>query len=263
MIDRRIACGALLVVALVVAALVPLAVGVDHEAMGERSLGPSIAHPFGTDHLGHDLLARVLAAGRTTLMVSVVAVLLATLIGGLIGMAAGQLGGTTDALLMRFVDLVNAFPQVVLVITIAALWGGKSCGLVIAVIGMTTWMTTSRLVRAEVLSLREAEFVESALAAGAESWRIAIRHVLPHVAPVLIVSATLRVGSAILLETSLGFLGLGVPEETPTWGRMVWQGFEHLRSEWWISVFSGAAIAWATLGFNVLGDGLRDRLMPR
>jgi peptide/nickel transport system permease protein len=161
---------------------------------------------------------------------------------------------------MRFTDVVAALPQVVLVIVIAALWGRGSATLVVLTIALTTWMGTARLTRVEALRVGTSDFVIAARATGAGAWRVTVRHYLPHLLPVLLVAATLRVANAILLETSLGFLGLGLPSGTPTWGRTVWEGLAGLRESWWISVAAGSAITITTIGFNLLGDGLRDLL---
>ncbi len=224
---------------------------------------PSWAHPLGTDPLGRDVAARIAGGARTSLAVALGAVLLSSLLGGAIGLAAGSLRGAAAEGLMRVTDLFSALPQIVLVLVIVGLWGGGSRTLVVTAIGLTTWMGTARLVRAETVAARAREFVPAARAAGATPLRVLLAHVLPHVLPVVLVAATLRVGGAILLETSLGYLGLGVPVEVPTWGRLVREGTAELRGAWWIAAASGGAIALATLAFNLLGDVLRDRSAGR
>ncbi|MDH3284780.1 MAG: ABC transporter permease [Acidobacteriota bacterium] len=257
----RLIAGALLVGILVLSGavgpllLAPAARG----EIGAQSLEPpSRSHLLGTDNLGMDVLERLLLGARTSLLVACLAVLGATLIGASAGLGAGLLGGLADTAVMRTVDYASAFPQVMLVIFLSTLWGEGSVPVVVAIIAATTWMSTARLVRAEVLSLRETELLAAAVASGASRLRAALAHLLPNVMGVVIVAATLRVGNAILLETSLGFLGLGLPEETPTWGRMILDGWRQLRSAWWIATFPGIAITLATVGFNLLGDGLGD-----
>jgi len=251
--------GLLVVLVLVAGASLVLHAGGrgDRELHAPR-LGPSLEHPFGTDHLGRDVAILVVDGAPISLSVAMIAVALATVIGGTVGAAAGIRGGVLGGVLMRITDVVAAVPQVVLVIVIAALWGGHSTMLVILTIGLTTWMGTARLTRAEALRVGAADFVQAAKATGAGGWHVAIRHFLPHLLPVLLVAGTLRIGNAILLESSLGFLGLGVAHVTPTWGRLVWEGFAGLRDTWWVSVAGGAAITWATVGANLLGDGVRD-----
>lgn len=257
----RLAVGAGILTVLVVISLFTLARQAASEtaiALHAPLLPPSLEYPFGTDRLGRDVAGLVMAGAPITLAVALTAVALATAIGGVVGGTAGIRGGLLGGLLMRLTDVVASVPQVILVIVIAALWGGQSTGLVILTIGLTTWMGTARLTRAEALRVGTADFVGAAKATGAGGLHIAMRHFLPHLLPVLLVAATLRVGNAILLESSLSFLGLGGTHSTPTWGQLVWEGFGGLRDTWWVSVAAGGAITWATLGANLLGDGVRD-----
>ncbi len=256
----RLVAGLLLVGVLVLAGLAgPALLPTPAGEMGADSLSPpSLAHPLGTDNLGVDVLRRLLRGARMSLFVACMAVLGATVIGASAGLGAGLLGGLADAAVMRTVDYASAFPQVMLVIFLSALWGEGSVPVVIGIIAATTWMSTARLVRAEVLSLRETELLAAAVASGAGRLRAALSHLLPNVLGIVIVAATLRVGNAIFLETSLGFLGLGLPEATPTWGKMIADGWSQIRSAWWIATFPGIAITMATVGFNLLGDGLGD-----
>ncbi len=221
---------------------------------------PGAALPMGADHLGRNVALRVIAAARTSLTIALSGVLLAALLGSVIGILSGYLGGTVDYLVMRFVDTFNALPQLLLVILLAGLAGGGSPLLIALVIGVSTWMSTARLVRAEALSLRSRDFVLQAQSTGASVGRILAIHLLPQLGPLLLVIATQQIGGAILLETSLAYLGLGVPIEIPTWGRMIAEGSTQLRSAWWISLFPGLAVTLTVAGFSFLGDGLRDFL---
>lgn len=259
--SARLAAGAGVLALLAIVAVAAVAM---HGTASSRSemyaprMPPSVQHPCGTDHLGRDVARLVMDGSPISLVIAVTAVALATLIGGVVGGAAGIRGGALGGILMRLTDVVAAVPQVILVIVIAALWGGGSTMLVVLTIGLTTWMGTARLTRAEALRIGATDFVTAARATGAGRWDVALRHYVPHLLPVLLVAATLRIGNAILLESSLGFLGLGVAHVTPTWGRLVWEGLAGLRDTWWVAVAAGGAITLATIGANLLGDGLRD-----
>jgi peptide/nickel transport system permease protein len=227
---------------------------------GQALQPPSRAHPFGTDDLGRDVFAGVVHGGRISLAVGFLVALTSAAIGGTVGGVAGFAGGWADDALMRLTELVQVLPRFFLAIVVAALFGG-SVWLIAVLLGVTFWPTTARLVRAQVLSLREREFVLAARALGVAEARILWRHVMPHAAPILLVSAALQVGAAILVEAGLSFLGVGDPS-TVRWGAMLatTQGF--LRAAWWTSVFPGLAILLTIVGTNVLADGLRDRLDP-
>lgn len=226
------------------------------------SAPPSLAHPFGTDKYSRDLLARVLCGGRISLTVGALAVLLSTTLGTAYGLVAGYLGGRTDAAMMRLLDAFMSIPRVLLLIAVLTIWR-PALGGVIALIGATGWFTVSRLVRAEVMTLRDSEFIVAARALGAPVPRIMWRHLLPNVAAPVIVSATLGVGNVIALEAGLSYLGIGAPPPTASWGAIFYDGVELFSGAWWAVLFPGIAIVATVLAFNVLGDALRDVLDPR
>jgi peptide/nickel transport system permease protein len=199
---------------------------------------------------------------RISLKVGFVAVGIATIIGLLLGTLAGYFGGLTESLIMRAVDLMLCFPSFFLILTVIALLE-PSIWNIMAVIGLTSWMGVARLVRAEILSIKEREFILAALAEGAGHTRIILRHVLPNALAPVLVSATLGVAGAILTESALSFLGIGVQPPTPSWGNMLTAGKDNLEYAWWLSVFPGLAILVTVLGYNLLGEGIRDALDPR
>ena len=228
-----------------------------------KSLGPSSQYPMGTDQFSRDLLSRVLHGARVSLAAGTLAALVAVTVGTAWGAAAGWMGGRADAGMMRLVDVAMAVPRVLLLIVIAALWGGLSPVALVLLLGLTGWFGTSRLVRAQVLQLREREFVLGARALGADGSRLLVRHVLPNALSPVIVAATLGVGNAIAVEAGLSFLGLGVQEPWPSWGNIIALGSSDVGTLWWISLFPGLAIVLTVMALNALGDGLRDALDPR
>ena len=256
-----------MIVLYLVTLLTPLIAPFDPAAQGDiitsRYLPPSAAHWLGTDKFGRDILSRVLYGARISLSIGFVAVGISMTLGTLIGAVAGYFGGWVDAVLMRFTDMMLAFPRLVLLIVVIAVFESPSIWLVVVVLGLTGWMGTSRIVRGEVLSLREREFVQAARALGMGDLRIIVRHVIPNTMAPVIVSATLGIGLTILTEASLSFLGLGVQPPTPSWGNMVADGRDALTEAWWIATFPGLAIVLTVVAFNLLGDGLRDALDPR
>ena len=227
-----------------------------------QRLAPGAGHLLGTDAYSRDVLSRVLFGARVSLAVGLGAALLAVAIGGSVGLAAGLARPWLDRLLMRGVDVALALPRVFLLLAVFALWEGVPAGAVIVLIAVTGWFETSRLVRAHVRSLRGADFVLAAMALGAGRRRIA-RHLLPHVAATIIVSATLDIGNIILLEAGLSYLGLGVRPPTPTWGNMILEGRDLLFSAPWVALAPGVALVATVVAFNLVGDGLRDALDPR
>lgn len=265
---NRTAVAGLVVIALLylVALLTPLLAPYDPTFQGdllaERYVGPSAAHPLGTDQFARDVLSRLLYGARISLLIGFVSVGISVTIGTLLGSVAGFVGGIVDGIVMRFVDMVISFPQLVLLVTIIALFE-PSIFLIVAVLGLTLWPSTARIVRAEVLSLREREFVQAARALGYSRRRIVLRHLIPNALAPVIVAATLGIGQTIVLEAGLSFLGLGVQPPTPSWGTMVADGRNVLLDAWWLSTFPGIAIVFTVLSFNLVGDGLRDALDPR
>lgn len=235
--------------------------------------GPSLAHPFGTDDLGQDLLARVLYGGRISMAVGLAAMLIAIVLGMVIGALAGFFGGVLDSVLMRLTDLFLSLPQLPLLLLVVFLFRdrmrqafGPELGiflLIVGVIGGLRWMQPARLVRASFLALKEKEFVEAARCVGVPSLWLILRHILPNALSPVIVAATLGVGSAILAESSISFLGLGFPPDMPTWGRLLSDARDYLDLAPHWALFPGLMIFLAVISINYLGDGLRDALDPR
>ncbi len=223
---------------------------------------PTWQHPLGTDMLGRDVLSRMIYGSRVSLQVSFIAVGIALLIGVLLGSTAGYYGGKIDTAVMRFVDLMLCFPSFFLILSVIAFLEPSLLNIMI-VIGLTSWMGMARLVRAEFLSLKEREFVLAAKAQGIPDWRIMMRHILPNAMAPAVVSAILGIGSAILTESALSFLGLGVQPPTPSWGNILTAGKDNIEIAWWLSLFPGLAILITILGYNLLGEGARDVFDPR
>ncbi len=255
-----------IVILYLVALLAPLLAPFDPIAQGDivhdSYLAPHGEHLLGTDQFARDMLSRIIYGARISLSIGFVAVAIAIILGSLLGAVAGYLGGRLDSFLMRFTDMVMAFPRLVLLIMIIALFD-PSIALIIAVLGLTQWPGTARLVRGEVLSLREHEYIQAARALGFGRSRIILRHLIPNVLAPVIVAATLGIGNTIVLEAGLSFLGLGVQPPTPSWGTLVADGRQNLIGAWWVATFPGLAIVLTVLAFNLVGDGLRDAMDPR
>jgi peptide/nickel transport system permease protein len=223
---------------------------------------PSSAHLFGTDELGRDVFTRMLYGTGISLKVGFVAVGIAVLIGTFLGAISGYYGGIMDVIIMRFVDIMLCFPSFFLILAVIAFME-PSIFNIMAVIGFTSWMGITRLVRAEFLSLRERDFVLAVRAMGASNMRIIFGHILPNAMAPVLVSATLGIAAAVLTESALSFLGIGVQPPTPSWGNMLTQGQNVLGIAWWLSFYPGMAILITVLGYNLLGEGIRDAIDPR
>jgi peptide/nickel transport system permease protein len=227
-------------------------------------LGPPLSngHLLGTDQLGRDVFSRIIYGGRVSLVVGIAAAALAGSLGVILGLLAGYAGRVVDTLASRVADVQQAIPFLILAIAVAVIVG-PSLTNVVLVLAVTTWVSYYRVVRAEVLSVRESPLVEAARVIGARDFRIVLRHVLPNVSASIIVVGSVMVANMIIFEASLSFLGLGVPPPTPTWGRMVFEGVQYVDSAWWLSFFPGLAIVLTVLAINLIGDWLREILDPR
>ncbi len=223
---------------------------------------PGKTHLLGTDELGRDLLSRIIWGSRVSLKVGFVAVGIAITIGISIGAIAGFYGGRVDAVLMRFVDIMLAFPTFFLILAVIAILE-PNIFTIMAVIGITSWMDVARLVRAEFLSLKERDFVDAARAIGTSNIRLIFRHILPNALSPVFVAATFGVAGAILIESGLSFLGLGVQPPDPSWGNILTAGKDNIEIAWWLSLYPGLAILITVLSYNLVGEGLRDALDPR
>ncbi|HEX7484604.1 MAG TPA: ABC transporter permease [Vicinamibacterales bacterium] len=257
--------GAIIVaVAVLMAVLSPIVAPYDPsvQQLSLRLSGPMPSHPFGLDELGRDILSRILAGARISLLVGLAVVSVSATAGAMLGATAGYLGGRIDTVVSRVIDILMAFPGILLAIALVAVLGPSLVNVVLA-LSAIGWVGYARLVRGQVLRAREFEFVHAARALGAGTWRVLVTHLLPTTLPALMVQATLGMAGAILAEASLSFLGLGVQPPTPSWGTMLNGGRAHLLDAPHLTVFPGLSIAVLVLGFNFLGDGLRDRVDPR
>jgi peptide/nickel transport system permease protein len=272
LVRRRTALfGAAVVVAVMLAAaLAPLVSPFDplEQDIGQRLKEPGWqdaqgrVHALGTDHLGRDILSRIVFGSRIALVVGLAAVVISGVLGMVIGLVAGYFGGRVDDILMRLADIQLAFPFSLLAIAVIGVLG-PSLRNIIIVIGVSSWVVYARVVRGEVLSIREREYVQAAIALGSQHGRVLWQHVLPNTFTPWLVVATLDMARVIVIESALSFLGLGVQPPTPTWGGMLADGRVYLSTAWWLATFPGLAILITVLGINLFGDGLRDTLDPR
>ena len=224
--------------------------------------GGSLSHPLGTDPMGRDLLTRMIYGARVSLVVAMVALLVGGGLGAALGLIAGYYGGRLDALVMRVADTTMAFPIILFAILFVVVLGGSMVTTVFAV-ALVLWARYARVIRGEVLSLRERDFVAQARVAGCSSMRIMLIHLFPNILNTLVVLLSLQVGWVIIVEASLSFLGAGIPPPTPTWGSMIAEGRDYIATAWWVSFFPGLAILATVLSFNLFGDWLRDALDPK
>jgi len=265
-VRNRLAVGAGIVVGILVALAVfaPLLAPWDPNKPDTRRIlsPPSPSHPLGTDQIGRDVLSRVLYGARVSLAVGFVSVGIATIIGILLGAAAGYHGGLADAVIMRVVDLMLVFPRFFLLLAVLAFLK-PSIWTIMVVIGLSGWMGVARLVRAEFLTLREREFVVWSESIGASAARVVFRHILPNAMAPVLVAMTLGIPAAILTESGLSFLGLGVQPPYATWGNILTDGKDALEIAWWMTLYPGLAILITVLSYNLLGEGIRDALDPR
>lgn len=262
---HRLAVASLGIVAVVAVACMgaPVLSGYDFDAidLGSIRAAPSGDHWMGTDDLGRDLFTRVLYGGRVSILIGVFAAIIGTVLGSAIGAIAGFYGRWIDNALMRFTDVVYSIPTLPLLIVLAS-YTAANAGSMALVIGLLSWMTPARVVRGEVLAIKERAYVEAARSLGASDGRIVLRHVLPNAVGPIVVGATLTVGNAIVVESSLSFLGLGVQPPTPTWGNMLMDAQATMSTTPWLSIFPGLAILSVVLAVNFIGDGLQDALDP-
>lgn len=231
-------------------------------APGAIGLGSTTTHWLGTDNLGRDTLSRMLYAAQVTVVIAALAVVLSTAVGVVLGILSGYFGGWVDMTLMRVVDIQLAFPMLLLAITVIAVFG-SSIPILIFVFVLAGWVRYVRVIRAQTLVLREAQFVEAARSIGASHWDIIRRHITPNLLTEIIILVNLEIGRIILVESSLSYLGLGVQPPMPTWGNMLNEGRQYLQTAWWVVTFPGAAIMLTVLGVNLLAEGLRAIYDPR
>ena len=259
-----LAGGAFVFLLLVLSLLAPLVAPYDPNMINAWAVlsPPSWQHWFGTDELGRDVLSRIIYGARISLKVGFVAVGIAVSIGTVVGLVSGFYSGIVDTLLMRFVDIMLCFPAFFLILAVITVREPSIWNIMI-VIGLTGWMGVSRLVRAETLSIREMDYILAARCIGCSDRRIIFRHILPNAVSPVLVSATLGVAGAILTESALSFLGIGVLPPTPSWGNILTSGKDYIEFAWWLSLFPGLSILTTVLAYNLLGEGIRDALDPR
>jgi peptide/nickel transport system permease protein len=260
--NRLLACGLLIIGILsLLAILAPFVSPYDPSLIdaGNLLMPPSMQHLLGTDGLGRDLLSRLIFGARISIAIGLIAVGIATFLGLILGSLAGYYGGFIDAFIMRLADVMLCFPTFFLILAVVAVLEPSILNIML-IIGLTGWMGTARLIRGEILSLREREFIQAERALGASDLRIITLHLIPNCIGPVLVNATLGIASSILLESSLSFLGLGVQPPTPSWGNILIESKSTLGVSWWITVFPGSAILFTILGFNLVSEGLKKEL---
>ncbi len=254
---------ALLVVAALAPWLAPYSPIAQPDIVRLKNLPPSLAHPFGTDFASRDVFSRALYGARVSLSVALLAIVVSASVGTAYGAIAGYVGGRVDTIMMRLIDAALSVPRILLLIAVLALWAPVPLPVLILLLGLTGWFGVSRVVRAQVLSLRDRDMVVAARALGASDRQILWRHILPNVLSPVIVSITLGIANVLIVEAGLSYLGVGVRPPAASWGNMILDGADAIASLWWISTFPGLAIVVTVMAFNLLGDGLRDALDPR
>ena len=263
--NRLALAGGLIVLALfLIAVFAPVFSPFDPNDIDRKHIlePPGLEHPFGTDDLGRDILSRMIWGSRISLAVGFVAVGIATFIGVILGALSGYYGGWVERIIMRFIDIMLAIPTFFLILAVIAFIGSSIWNIMI-VIGLTSWMSVARLVRAEFLSIKEREYVLAAKAVGASDLRIIFRHIMINSMAPVFVSAVLNIAGAVLVESALSFLGIGIQPPTPSWGNILTLGKDNIEIAWWLSVYPGLAILITVLGYNLLGEGIRDSTDPR
>ena len=263
--NRMAVFGLVVIILLILCALFPSVIapyGYDDQNLSEQFIAPCLAHPFGTDEFGRDILSRVIYGTRISLQIGFIAVGISLIFGGFLGAVAGYYGGKLDNFIMRVMDIIMSIPSILLAISIVAALGSSMTNLMIAT-GISYIPSYARIVRASILGIKDQEFIEAAKAVGTSDWTIIIRHILPNCLAPIIVQATLGVAFAILTAAGLSFIGLGIAPPTPEWGSMLSTGRNYIRDYWHMTLFPGLAIALTIFALNVLGDGLRDALDPK
>ncbi len=259
-------CSALVIIfiaAIFAPALAPFNPIEQLDIVGLKNMAPNQIFLFGTDQFSRDVFSRMLFGARTTLGVALGATAISVAVGSVYGLIAGYYGGTADQLMMRGVDILMSIPRLLIVILIAALWNGMPITTLILILGLSGWFGISRLVRSKVISVRREDYILAAESVGADGTRIITKHILPNIAPTIIVCTTLALAQFIVMEAGLSFLGIGIQPPTPSWGNILRDGMSDLGRQWWLSVIPGMFISVVAIAFNSLGDILRDHLEPR
>lgn len=263
--NRMAVFGLVVIILLILCALFPSVIapyGYDDQNLSEQFIAPCLAHPFGTDNFGRDILSRVIYGCRISLLIGLISVSISCVLGVVLGCIAGYYGNKVDNLVMRFIDIMLAIPQMLLAMSIVAALGIGTENLILA-IAIGSVPGYARIVRGSILSVKGQEYIEAARSIGASDFRIITRHIVPNCLAPIIVQATMSIASAILSTASMSFIGLGIEPPTPEWGSMLSAGRAYLRDHWFVVTFPGIAIMLTVFAFNLFGDGLRDALDPK